>query len=213
MLRLLIRGSRKRPSEQGFTQPRSRSSKTLCSNRVGKPGSRGPSVHKLLVVGVFPLKHWGGGDGSWHGILRLPTGMRTERRSCCWAKKSQCSSEDLLEVGGPQRQRSARVLSTLLEGTSVRLGSYGSCQALAFGAVVDLACREDGSGCSAGLWWGGAEEDAVVSLEVLDWDVRPEFASFAHPAAILACCVVFPLPRLATRSVRILAVLLLLCLV
>lgn len=132
-------------------QPRSRSSKMLCSSRAGKPGSRGPSVHKLLVVGVFPLKHWGGGDGSWHGILRLPMGMRTERRSCCRAKKSQCSSKDLLEVGGPQSQWGARVLSTLLEGTSVHLGSYGSCQVLAFGAAVDLPCMRMG----AGAWQGG----------------------------------------------------------
>lgn len=161
-------------------------------------------------LALFPLKHRGGGDGSWHGILPLPTG--TEPWSCCQAKKSGCGTEDLLEVGAPQHQWGSRALSTLREGTSVHLASCGSCRALNFGAAVGLACRETESGCLAGVWWEGAEK-ACVSLEVLDWDMGPEFTSFADPAAIWPRCTVLPLPHLAMRCIRIPAVFPPLCLI
>ena len=66
-----------------------------------------------------------------------------------------------------------------------------------------------GAGARQGFGGEGAEKDAV-SLEVLSWDVGPEFPSFARPADR---CVVLPLPRLAMRSMRMPAVFPLLCLV
>lgn len=96
---------------------------------------------------------------------------------------------------------------------------YGLSLILVFGAVVGLASREDASECSAGIWIGGVEGDAMgmecswnASPEFTSftcsaviwpcWNGGPEFIFFACSAVIWPCCVVLPLPHLPMHSIR-----------
>lgn len=76
-------------------------------------------------------------------------------------------------MGGPQHRWGGRVLSTLQEGTSAHLASYGSRQALTLGGVGRMG---------AGSQWGFGGKKMLWAWRCPGLGCGPEVASFARPA-------------------------------